>query len=71
MKRCPQCEFVYEDEQTVCDMDGSELLHEALSLPLQPVGDIDVEPTKTSPRSSTRNFVVPAFAASSWPRFCS
>jgi hypothetical protein len=25
MKRCPQCEFIYEDEQTTCDMDGAML----------------------------------------------
>ncbi|HKO61945.1 MAG TPA: hypothetical protein VJV03_12355 [Pyrinomonadaceae bacterium] len=25
MKRCPQCEFIYEDEQTMCDMDGAML----------------------------------------------
>ncbi|MGI8918029.1 MAG: hypothetical protein ACR2H6_05460 [Pyrinomonadaceae bacterium] len=26
MKRCPQCEFIYEDEQTRCDMDGIDLV---------------------------------------------
>jgi hypothetical protein len=26
MKLCPQCDFIYEDEQTVCDMDGKELV---------------------------------------------
>lgn len=26
MKRCPDCEFVYEDEQYTCDMDGAELV---------------------------------------------
>ena len=25
MKRCPECEFLYEDEQDHCDMDGTEL----------------------------------------------
>ena len=25
MKRCPECEFLYEDEQDLCDMDGAEL----------------------------------------------
>lgn len=28
MKRCPLCDFIYEDEQGVCDMDGIELVHE-------------------------------------------
>jgi hypothetical protein len=27
MKRCPQCEFIYEDYQTLCDMDGRELVY--------------------------------------------
>ena len=27
MKRCPQCEFIYEDDQNCCDMDGVSLLH--------------------------------------------
>lgn len=26
MKRCPQCEFIYEDDQTCCDMDGINLV---------------------------------------------
>ena len=26
MKRCPQCEFIYEDDQNCCDMDGVSLL---------------------------------------------
>ena len=28
MKLCPQCEFIYEDDQTVCDMDGRELVYD-------------------------------------------
>ena len=26
MKRCPQCEFIYEDDQNCCDMDGIALV---------------------------------------------
>lgn len=26
MKRCPQCEFIYEDDQNRCDMDGIDLV---------------------------------------------
>src|SRR5262249_38312829 len=26
MKRCPICEFVYEDDQLLCEMDGMELV---------------------------------------------
>lgn len=28
MKLCSQCEFIYEDEQERCDMDGAELVYE-------------------------------------------
>ena len=28
MKLCPQCEFIYEDDQNVCDMDGEALVCE-------------------------------------------
>jgi hypothetical protein len=29
MKRCSQCEFIYEDDQGVCDMDGHTLVDES------------------------------------------
>jgi len=32
MKLCPQCEFIYEDDQSVCDMDGKELVSDAGTL---------------------------------------
>ncbi len=34
MKRCSQCDFVYEDDQDHCDMDGRELVHDPRPLPL-------------------------------------
>ncbi|HSE30422.1 MAG TPA: hypothetical protein VLA93_02475 [Pyrinomonadaceae bacterium] len=33
MQRCPQCEFIYEDDQLHCDMDGTRLVHDAHALP--------------------------------------
>lgn len=33
MKRCPQCEFIYEDDQSLCDMDGILLVFDSLNLP--------------------------------------
>ena len=33
MKRCPECEFVYEDEQSSCDMDGAGLVFDPRPLP--------------------------------------
>ncbi|HEV2826059.1 MAG TPA: hypothetical protein VGW76_00550 [Pyrinomonadaceae bacterium] len=29
MKLCPQCDFIYEDNQGFCDMDGQELVHDS------------------------------------------
>jgi hypothetical protein len=28
MKLCPQCEFIYEDDQNLCDMDGETLVYD-------------------------------------------
>ena len=33
MKRCPQCEFIYEDDQSLCDMDGVLLVFDSRNLP--------------------------------------
>lgn len=33
MKRCQQCNFVYEDDQQHCDLDGSQLDHDSGLLP--------------------------------------
>jgi len=48
MKRCPQCEFIYEDEQTACDMDGTILAFDASNA---------AKPVK---HSSLRSLAVPA-----------
>ncbi len=58
MKRCPKCEFIYEDDQSLCDMDGVLLVLDSRKLPnhhaLQTVPAI-----KAAPK---RNRAVPAFA---------
>lgn len=28
MKRCPHCEFIYNDDQSACDMDGNALVYD-------------------------------------------
>ena len=48
MKRCPQCEFIYEDEQTTCDMDGAMLAFDKNSAAVE------------APRSRAKSFAVPA-----------
>ena len=60
MQRCPVCEFVYEDDERFCDMDGSELVHDALSLPLPALAEVTVEPAKEMTASSWRSYAVPA-----------
>jgi len=58
MKRCPKCEFIYEDDQSLCDMDGALLVLDSRTLPT-------VHALQTVPpakKSSKRNRAVPAFA---------
>lgn len=59
MKRCPQCEFIYEDDQSLCDMDGVLLVLDTRNLPnlhaLAPV-------TGVVPKAQKRHRAVPAFA---------
>ena len=60
MKRCPQCEFIYEDDQSLCDMDGVLLVFDSRTLP-----NLHALATVSAPepgRTSRRNRMVPAFA---------
>jgi hypothetical protein len=58
MKLCPQCDFIYEDEQSFCDMDGKELMFQP------PVGEAPVAPVvstgKVAAGSSMRWFALAA-----------
>jgi hypothetical protein len=36
MKLCPQCDFIYEDDQGFCDMDGKELVYNPAPGDIQP-----------------------------------
>jgi len=58
MKRCPQCEFIYEDDQSLCDMDGVLLVLDSRTLPN--TNALTTVPTKVPPPK--RNRAVPAFA---------
>lgn len=58
MKRCPKCEFIYEDDQSLCDMDGVLLVFDSRKLPNHEALQT-VPASKTAPR---RNRAVPAFA---------
>lgn len=50
MKRCTQCDFIYEDDQTLCDMDGKELVSIPMALQQGNLESQTVRPTKPSPR---------------------
>ncbi len=47
MKLCPQCEFIYEDDQRFCDMDGTELAHNAPPSPGNPSSQTAPQSAKT------------------------
>src|SRR5213593_210162 len=57
MKRCPQCEFIYEDDQSLCDMDGILLVFDSQQLPkLTPSSAVLT-------KSQGRNRMIPVVAA--------
>jgi len=60
MKLCPQCDFIYEDDQAFCDMDGKELVFNAVA----PFADQESVSAKARglEKSRTSRFVF-AFAA--------
>lgn len=59
MKRCPDCEFIYEDDQSYCDMDGTKLAYDSRSLPkLQALSA-----TEANSDSRWKSRAVPVFAS--------
>jgi hypothetical protein len=64
MKRCPQCEFIYEDEQSLCDMDGIALVTSSEALTLTGIAALEpVPPATRSPKSRAWRFLVTAVAS--------
>ena len=57
MKKCPECEFLYEDDQSLCDMDGALLVLDSRTLP-----NVHALATVPAPVQQRRNRAVPAFA---------
>ena len=61
MKRCPQCEFIYEDDQSLCDMDGVLLVLDSRTLPNHhALATVPAVPGRAQQR---RNRAVPVFAS--------
>ena len=62
MKRCPQCEFIYEDDQSLCDMDGVLLVLDSRTLPnLEALATVAAPPVVAKAHWRQRTF--PAMAA--------
>ncbi len=60
MKRCPQCQFIYEDDQSLCDMDGVLLVFDSRTLPnTHALATVSGPMPDKAPR---RSRMVPAFA---------
>jgi len=63
MKRCPQCEFIYEDDQSLCDMDGVLLVFDSRTLPnLHAVNALATVSGPVPEKGPRRSRMVPAFA---------
>ena len=64
MKRCPQCEFIYEDDQSLCDMDGALLVFDSRTLPnLHALAPIDMPAVPDAAKAHWRHRTFPAMAA--------
>ncbi len=65
MKRCPQCEFIYEDDQSLCDMDGVLLVLDSRTLPndLHALTPVETPLVMTAPKAPWRHRTFPALAA--------
>ena len=64
MKRCPQCEFIYEDDQSMCDMDGALLVFDSRTLPnLHALATVDAPLVAGTPKAPWRHRTFPAMAA--------
>lgn len=64
MKRCPQCEFIYEDDQSLCDMDGALLVFDSRTLPnLHALAPVDMPAMQVAPKAHWRHRTFPAMAA--------
>jgi len=60
MKLCPQCEFIYENDQRFCDMDGEALVYDTRAEVLpDPVPAVSgARPTKSRPRIAVMAVIV-------------
>ena len=58
MKLCPQCDFIYEDEQGLCDMDGKELVYHPAPVAIQQSAMRPTRLTIDLPARSPRRFPV-------------
>ncbi|HSS18674.1 MAG TPA: hypothetical protein VLL54_01115 [Pyrinomonadaceae bacterium] len=60
MKLCPKCDFIYEDDQSFCDMDGRELVLRLASEPTRTRVTIPLGATEASAEQRSSGVVVAA-----------
>lgn len=60
MKLCPQCEFLYEDDQIFCDMDGEGLVNDSRAEVFSAAAPAG---TSASPKHSRSRFIIGALVA--------
>ena len=58
MKLCPECDFIYEDDQAVCDMDGKQLVPQPI--PESVSSPVAASAPKVSSHGSKRWFALAA-----------
>ena len=63
MKLCPQCEFIYEDDQLLCDMDGKELVLEPTLTASSTKPELDHSGPLTRARSLRSGIIAVSFLA--------
>ena len=56
MKLCPQCEFLYEDDQIFCDMDGEGLVYDSRAEAFSDAAIV----TSASPKQPRPRFMIGA-----------
>ncbi|HEV2884682.1 MAG TPA: hypothetical protein VGW36_07475 [Pyrinomonadaceae bacterium] len=58
MKRCPECEFIYENEQNICDMDGRLLIFDPSTLSIEATSQETPQATPKTPSRSRWKFLL-------------
>ena len=58
MKRCPQCEFIYEDDQSLCEMDGRNLVYDTSAVLIEEIAAMELTGRPAKSKSQTLAIVL-------------